>query len=458
MTCLLCSCGLLLCLAMFSCKKFVDVPLPVDKITSEALFQTDEAAASAVRGLYTQMMPVVLFYASGGTTVYTGLMSDELNLTNTANATEMEFAANNLSAANRIVSSNFWIWTYKIIYQANACIENLSKASNLTPKVKNNLLGQAKFIRGFTYFYLVNLFGDVPLVASTDYNSTAVLPRSPKEKIWLQIINDFNEAKTLLPPSQNAGNKGLPGKWAASAMLARTYLYQNNWSEAANEATEIINSGQYNLLANLDEIFLANSNEAIWQLVPAEPLFNTNEPRFFIPSKSSTSRPSYTITPGLFNAFEPGDIRKDSWVGSKTVSGKVYNYPRKYKIRDIGLPLTEYNMVIRYAEILLIRAEASARLNKLEEAKEDLNLIRSRAGLSLITTADQPSLVTAIEQERRIELFAEWGHRWFDLKRTGRATEVLPPLKPAWQPSDLLLPIPQNERLRNPLLTQNPGY
>jgi hypothetical protein len=241
-------------------------------------------------------------------------------------------------------------------------------------------------------------------------------------------------------------------------MLARTYLYQNNWSEAANEATEIINSGQYNLLSNLDEIFLANSNEAIWQLVPAEPLFNTNEPRFFIPSKSSTSRPSYTITPGLFNAFEPGDLRKDSWVGSKTVSGNVYNYPRKYKIRDIGLPLTEYNMVIRYAEILLIRAEAGARQNKLEEAKDDLNLIRSRAGLSLITTADQPSLITAIEQERRIELFAEWGHRWFDLKRTGRATEVLPPLKPAWQPSDLLLPIPQNERLRNPLLTQNPGY
>src|SRR6478672_5862784 len=117
MTCLLCTCGLLLCMALFSCKKFVDVALPVDKVTSEALFQTDETAASAVRGLYTQMMPVVLFYSSGGTTVYTGLMSDELNLTNSANATELEFASNNLSATNRVVSSNFWIWAYKIIYQ-----------------------------------------------------------------------------------------------------------------------------------------------------------------------------------------------------------------------------------------------------------------------------------------------------------------------------------------------------
>jgi starch-binding outer membrane protein, SusD/RagB family len=145
-------------------------------------------------------------------------------------------------------------------------------------------------------------------------------------------------------------------------------------------------------------------------------------------------------------------------VGSKTVAGKIYNYPWKYKIRDIGLPLTEYNMVIRYAEILLIRAEAKAHLNKLDEAIDDLNLIRSRAGLPLLTIADQASLLKAIEHERRIELFAEWGHRWFDLKRTGRATEILAPLKPAWKPSAMLFPIPQNERLRNPLLTQNPGY
>jgi starch-binding outer membrane protein, SusD/RagB family len=458
MTCLLCTCGLLLCLAMFSCKKFVDVPLPVDKVTSEALFQTDEAAASAIRGLYTQMMPVVLFYSSGGTTIYTGLMSDELNLTNAANATEMEFASNNLSAANRIVSSNFWIWSYKIIYQANACIENLSKAPNLTPAVKNNLLGQAKLIRGFTYFYLLNLFGEVPLVISTEYTASAALPRATKEEVWLQITSDCKEAKTLLPTAQPSGNKGVPGKWAAAAMLARTYLYQNNWSAAENEATEIINSGQFTLLSNLGEIFLANSDEAIWQLAPAEPLFNTNEPRFFIPTKSSTSRPAYTITSELLNAFEAGDQRKTAWVGSKTVAGEIYNYAWKYKIRDIGLPLTEYNMVIRYAEILLIRAEAKAHLNKLDEAIDDLNLIRSRAGLPLLTIADQASLLKAIEHERRIELFAEWGHRWFDLKRTGRATEILAPLKLAWKPSAMLFPIPQNERLRNPLLTQNPGY
>jgi hypothetical protein len=116
-------------------------------------------------------------------------------------------------------------------------------------------------------------------------------------------------------------------------------------------------------------------------------------------------------------------------------------------------------MVLRLAEQYLIRAEARARLGKVPESQADINAIRSRSGLSNTTAADPAALLLAIEKERQVELFSEWGHRWLDLKRTGRADAVLGAEKPTdWQPTDALYPIPQNEILSNPLLTQNLGY
>ena len=116
-------------------------------------------------------------------------------------------------------------------------------------------------------------------------------------------------------------------------------------------------------------------------------------------------------------------------------------------------------MVFRLAEIYLIRAEAAMNLNKFSDAKADINIVRIRAGLSNILANDLSSLKLAIEQERRAEFFCEWGHRWYDIKRTGRANTILSPLKGAtWQSTDTLWPIPQQEINLNPSLSQNQGY
>jgi hypothetical protein len=163
----------------------------------------------------------------------------------------------------------------------------------------------------------------------------------------------------------------------------------------------------------------------------------------------------------LLNGFESGDERKNAWIKSTTINGITYNFPYKYKVRTTaaGAPKAEYNMVLRLGEQYLIRAEARARQGNIPGAQSDLNAIRARAGLLNTPAGDKASLLLAIENERRVELFSEWGHRWFDLKRTGRANSILVVEKsPNWQSTDALYPIPQNEIATNPLLTQNAGY
>lgn len=194
--------------------------------------------------------------------------------------------------------------------------------------------------------------------------------------------------------------------------------------------------------------------------MPVLPLQNTAEGNAFIPA-STTAKPTYVLTPALMAAFEQGDARKTAWLKTTAVSGQNYVFPFKYKQRSAavpGTPPSEHYVILRLTEQYLIRAEARARQSNLDGAKADLNVVRTRSGLSNTLATDESSLLLAIEKERQREFFAEWGHRWFDLKRTGRADAVLGSIKPGWQTTDALYPIPFLEIQNNPFLTQNPGY
>lgn len=305
---------------------------------------------------------------------------------------------------------------------------------------------------------MINLFGDVPLITTSDYRLNSTLPRTSKSKVYQQIISDLTDALNLLDTSYITDGRVRPNKWAAAAMLARVYLYNGDWIDAESEATAVINSGIYTLEPDLNNVFLKDSKEAIWQLMPVNPEFNTYEGNAIL-QPNNTLPPTYLLTSSLLNAFEAGDRRLAAWVGSRTFQSQVEYFPYKYKVYGNNAPLTEYYMVLRLAEQYLIRAEARAEQNNFEGALQDINEIRNRAGLPDVTYNSQQTILAAIEQERRIELFAEWGHRWNDLKRTGRINTVLGALKPAtWQPKDTLWPIPQNEINLNHSLTQNPGY
>ena len=188
----------------------------------------------------------------------------------------------------------------------------------------------------------------------------------------------------------------------------------------------------------------------------------TAEAQNFIPSDGTT--PRYLVTPFLLNKFEAGDQRRQRWVGTTVVNGNPLSYPFKYRNRQAtDLPLEGY-MILRLAEVLLIRAEAAARLNNLAGALSDIDIIRERAGLegSTADVTSQEAVLNAVMHERQVELCFEWGNRWFDLKRnvtpSTSAATVLNAEKAGYTPQAALYPIPQDQRDLNTALNQNEGY
>jgi hypothetical protein len=278
--------------------------------------------------------------------------------------------------------------------------------------------------------------------------------------VYSQIVEDLKIAQAQLPVNFSfiSGERVRATKWAATALLARVYLYTNNWPAAEEQSTLVIdNSSLFSLITDPNSVFLKNSLETIWQLKPVVPNTNTTQATTFILDAAPTgSRTS--LTDAFVNSFEVGDKRRTSWVGSIISGGKTYYYSFKYKKRTDPV-LSEYLSVLRLSEQYLIRSEARAQQGNITGSLADLNKVRTRAGLAARATPDQATLLDFIYRERRVELFTEWGHRWFDLKRTGRASQVLQPIKSGWTDTDILYPIPITEINTNPaLLPQNSGY
>lgn len=444
-------------LSSTSCKKYVEIDPPQNQLISNLVFENDQTADAAVAGIYSQMNAY-----NGGLSVNAsflpGFGAKEFYYA-FSNSAYDEFKNNSLSSDNSRVNS-FWEGPYSLIYQANSIIEGLNKSTKVSAPVKKSLLGEAKFFRGFFYFYLVNFFGDVPLILNTDYKVNTLLPRTNKDEVWASIINDFKEAQAGLPNTYTGSERIRVNQGAATTMLARTYLYTKKWDLAEAEATKVIADPQYKLLPDLTKVFLKGSQEAIWQLQTINTSttgVNTWEGFSLVPV-SPTARGYYNLTDDLLNSFETNDSRKRDWTKTYATGGNTFYYPYKYKIRTKS-PVEEYTMALRLAELYLIRAEARAQQSKLSLAKDDLDVLRLRANLTVLTsTLTKEQMLLAVEQERKVELFVEWGHRWFDLRRTGRALSVLTPLTPNIKSTDLWYPIPQAARNTNPNLTQNAGY
>lgn len=479
-----------------SCKKMVEVSAPINNISEENVYSTNSTAIAVLSGLYNTMnLPTTEpFQGNKSISLLSGLSSDELTLySGITDDVYIGYYENTLSATIApIVGSEFWSPLYNYVFRCNAAIEGLNASSTLTSIVKQQLLGEAKFMRAFYYFYLVNLFGDVPLALTTDPQINTLLARSPKAQVYLQIINDLKEAKELL--SADYLNQTLlgtttervrPSKWAAAALLARVYLFTGDFVNAEAEATMVVNNSSLYSLPPLNNAFLKNSQEAIWQIQPTGLNFNTEDARTYIipatgPSVgTNVSNPVY-LSNNLLNIFEPGDQRTmyGNWIDTTIyqVNSTDYDtvaYPYKYKINEPNPDITqisgttfmtEYFMVLRLAEQYLIRAEARTQQSNIGGAQSDLNAIRIRAGLSNTAAGDKTSLLTAILHERQVELFTEWGHRWLDLKRTGQLDAIMSIVTPLktngapWQSFQQLYPLPLTDLNTAPNIVQNPGY
>lgn len=450
----------LLLIVLLGCEEFIKVDNPRTEIVRQVVFQSDGTAESAIIDIYYQLSSSGFASGDLNSIAYlTGLSADEFISYLVSNEITMDnyrqFNENRLTPQNAIVL-NVWSALYKTIYKANAVLEGLQNSVNLSEQKRSQLEGEARFLRAFAYFYLVNLWSEVPLILETDYRINSSKAKVSEGEIFNQIIDDLERAQELLPDDYTfAGNKRVQANsFVATALLGRTYLYLNQWENAEIETSKIIANNNFQLEQDLSQVFLINSNEAIWQL--SRDNGNTLNATLF----PLLNQPRYAaIRPEFIALFDPEDNRQTMWLQLRTTGAQTFTYPYKYKAFTVS-PITEYSMVFRLAEQFLIRAEARAHQGNLSGAYEDLNQIRVRAGLSEMDVLTQDNLIEEIQLERQRELFSEWGHRWLDIKRTQKVNSILEGIKTDWQETDALYPIPEQELLNNPALknAQNPGY
>lgn len=454
--------------SLVSCKKFLDVGNPPDKVVAQFVYSSNSSAAAVLTGIYFDLQKEGDGFTQGrsGLSLYCGLAADEYET--------LPISAFNDMYKNAL-PYDFWSTIYKYVYRINAALEGLDASSIISSDVKSQLLGEAYFLRAFVYFYLVNLYGDVPLLLSSDYKINSQAKRDDVITVYKQIVADLLRAEDLLSDRyleadarSESSDRIRPNKWVAKALLARAYLYSGNWKDAEAKSGEVIDNKFYYDTVSLDKVFTKQSKEAIWQLQPMSDGVrkNTIEAEMFVlvNNKPDDYFNPVWLSSFLDQSFEDGDQRHEKWVGKAldTTTGKLYKYFYKYKKYKIDDQYEENLMVMRIVEQYLIRAEARAQLAKFQDAIEDLNLVRRRVGLKEVEFSSKDSLVECILHEKQIELFAEWGHRWFDLKRVRKIDQVMRVVAPvkggAWSPYMQLFPLPLNDLRYNVNLKQNVGY
>tara|TARA_R110002049_G_scaffold277220_1_gene455688 strand:- start:19262 stop:20698 length:1437 start_codon:yes stop_codon:yes gene_type:complete len=450
----------ILCLILItitSCESFVEIDPPKNTLISQTVFEDVATIESALANIYYKMREEGMVSGNFGLSVLMGSYADELDYYG-VNIDFLKLYNHNVSASDATVS-NWWSTAYNIIYAANDILDGIEQSIVLDTDDRDRFKGQALFVRGYMHSLLVMIYGDIPYIETTDYITNNSVFRIEEDIIYEKIIIDLTDAVSLLNDTDTTGEHVIPNQSAANALLARMYLYTENWEKAEETSSKLISS--FSLEPDVDDVFLKNASETIWQFKPGGPnIKNTQEGQVLIITFIPTQ--GFAISDNLFSAFEAGDLRATNWINSITSSDGLttLNYAYKYKetINSASTSL-EYSIIFRLAEQYLIRAEARAYLDDVSGATQDINIIRNRAGLGETTANTKNDLLEAIFKERQLELFTEHGQRWFDLKRTERASDVLQLLKTNWKNTQVLLPIPDTELLVNSnLKPQNSGY
>lgn len=379
--------------------------------------------------------------------------------------------------------SDLWINNFEGIGRATYALKFLPET--ISPD-KERYIGEAHFLRAYFYFNLVRLFGGVPLIDKVLESETEIASastRATEAEIYTLIESDLNEAISRLPATVPAAENGRASQYAAQGLLAKVFLYQKKWDQAKAMADVLITSGKFGLVDDYAMIWREAgefSKESIWEVncigvtpnLGVENYFVVQAPR----GANGLGWGFNTPSENLVNAYEAGDVRKagtimfagqtlwDGFQVSPLASNPRYNYKSyvsktKETFNGDDINTNKNLRILRYGEILLIKAEAENELGNPVPAKTTLDKIRERAGLLPSTASGKDALREAIYKERRVEMAFEHD-RMFDLQRTGRAGEVLRALgKNYVDGKHNLFPIPQKEiDLSNGELIQNPGY
>ena len=458
---------------LFSCE--VINQDPEDRIAELNFWKTEEDAVASVIGVYDRIQSLApynpLAYVAS---------ADEVTFNNAADGYQA-FNTHLLTVDNAQVDL-YWQYNYSGIHRANEFIARVPGINDkaFSEEEKAAILAESKFLRAYFYYNLVTAYGGVPIITRPydSFNADFTIAKNSIDEVYAQIIDDLTKAEASIPVSfaDATQTRGRATRGAAQALLAKVYLTTKEYQKAVDKATQVINNPLYSLLtnptayANMFTPAGRNSSESIWevQFVSSTSEGHGLHTRFMPQSNQSTVvGGQYQIVPSqkILRAFDEGDIRKAASTAVSTTpqfktAGQVYvkKHNRSNSNEDPNI------IVLRLADIILIRAEALNKLGQTSLAVQDLNIVRRRAfnvALSSASPYDYPSnldmakgfdLTAAIDNERMLELAFE-GHRWVDLKRNGKAEAVL-----GISTAKTIWPIPQRERNRNPKLEQNNDY
>jgi hypothetical protein len=474
-----------LILTFNACKKdWLEVP-PEGQITPEGYYSTDQRAAELVNAIYNAMLAwdVHSFPWIG----VTSIASDDATKGSVDgdNGTDKDKLDNFTFTPTDISFNELWVGNYRGITRANTALANLPDLS-IDEGLKTRYMAEAHFLRAYFYFNLVRLYGDVPLVdkvidPTNQEELDKINVRVSADEIYTLIIQDLEYANENLPLKSmySPDDLGRVTKGAAQGMLAKVYMYRGNWQQVSELTNEVINSGEYQLVPDYSTIWREigeNNAESLFEVqAVGDPLSLGIEGYY----ETQAIRNQFgwgfnTPSQSLEDAYEPGDPRKDAtiifpgetlWDGTVIISDAPnprYNQKsyvsRTQETFNGDTWVTNKNLrILRYAEILLMKAEAANELGDVENAKSALNQVRQRVGLPDITVTDQAELRNIIWHERRVELAMEHD-RYFDVVRQGRGEEVFGTLGFVSGKHEVF-PIPQNQiDISGGTLIQNPGY
>lgn len=474
-------------------KDFLD-RRPPGELTFEEFFQNADQAVQATNAVYEQYRSFDL--AALSYIGCTDILSDDADKGSTANDAPLLSDLDNftMDATNPYISP-LYKGHYRAIARANVAIEGIARVESMDEALRSRLIGECKFLRAYSYFLLVQWFGDLVLVTKTlQGDEYYAQTRQPKEVIYAQIEQDLKDAAAVLPEKDGypASEKGRVTQAAAKGLLAKLYMLKKDWASAEAQCMDIINGGKYSLLTRYADNFLPvgeNGTESVFEIQtvaletqqaagPGSSPYNMVQGVRGVPNLGwGFNRPS----DNLVSSYENGDPRREAtiiYVGEILPDGSTqvkdnpeiinerYNQkawvPAHSGLQDNGPGNIR---VLRYSDILLLAAEAKNELGKSGEALPLLNLVRKRARgtnnfiLPDVTVTDQTQLRERIYRERRVELAMEQ-HRWFDLVRWGRAETVMTALGKSFVANKHeVLPIPQTEvDLTSGKVTQNNGY
>jgi starch-binding outer membrane protein, SusD/RagB family len=465
----------LLVISFVSCNSLVETPDSI--LTADQFYKTEGDAIAAVNSIYTAALN------SGPITQYNRLFNlameiqtDDVQAGQKVGNIDVRAMSSLTQSTSNDRISLLWQESYDAINRANIAIDRIPNIE-MNVELRSRLVNEAKFLRGLMYFNLVRLWGAVPLVlhATTSTEGSALfVKRDSVEVVYKQVITDLTDAENL-PNSYSTTDAGRATAGAAKSLLSKVYLTRQEWTLAANKSLEVINGPYgYDLFENYADAFNVKTKNGKEHIFSAQCQGGNGLGNRLASSCAPSGIPGVAAAStdepyaGAYELFSTKDKRKAVTFFTSLVSptnGKTYKFtPRFYKYFDMDniVTPTESNQnvpIIRFAEILLIHAEAVNEIGgPTTAAYNDINRVRNRAGLDSLKNLDQSQFREAVYLERRLELMFEF-QRWFDLIRTKRLVSTLKSAgKTNVAEKHYLYPIPQREIDLNPNLTQNPGW